>query len=172
MKEMFTCPIITFVLLRKVFTWIPRTKTQDKKTVPLRRRDRMNEGKICTVIFRLKRRYLNHASCSASFSFPSAVSFHSTWHDDKFFLKTITVGCKLFRWLYIMWYLAMCVCVCVYSLGVWGSAFSILFNRVLGVKDIPGGSTMEEELGMYDVYSSRPLSRFTQLFPPPEQNFR
>lgn len=33
------------------------------------------------------------------------------------------------------------------SLGVWGSAFSILFNRVLGVKDTVGGSTMEEELG-------------------------
>ncbi|XP_053469808.1 cytosolic phospholipase A2 [Ictalurus furcatus] len=33
-----------------------------------------------------------------------------------------------------------------FLMGVWGSAFSILFNRVLGVKDIPGGSTMEEEL--------------------------
>lgn len=31
--------------------------------------------------------------------------------------------------------------------GVWGSAFSILFNRVLGIKDTAGGSTMEEELG-------------------------
>uniref|UniRef100_A0AAQ4RPZ4 Phospholipase A2 n=1 Tax=Gasterosteus aculeatus aculeatus TaxID=481459 RepID=A0AAQ4RPZ4_GASAC len=30
--------------------------------------------------------------------------------------------------------------------GVWGSAFSILFNRVLGVKDTVGLSTMEEEL--------------------------
>jgi len=40
----------------------------------------------------------------------------------------------------------VCVCVCVCS-GVWGSAFSILFNRVLGVKDSVGGSTMEEELG-------------------------
>ncbi|CAG11619.1 unnamed protein product, partial [Tetraodon nigroviridis] len=30
--------------------------------------------------------------------------------------------------------------------GVWGSAFSILFNRVLGVKDTTGSSTMEEEL--------------------------
>lgn len=30
---------------------------------------------------------------------------------------------------------------------MWGSAFSILFNRVLGVKDTVGGSTMEEELG-------------------------
>ncbi|GAA6093784.1 cytosolic phospholipase A2 [Tachysurus ichikawai] len=33
-----------------------------------------------------------------------------------------------------------------FLMGVWGSAFSILFNRVLGVKDISGGSTMEEEL--------------------------
>ncbi|KAM9443724.1 cytosolic phospholipase A2 isoform 1-T2 [Clarias gariepinus] len=33
-----------------------------------------------------------------------------------------------------------------FLMGVWGSAFSILFNRVLGVKDAPGGSTMEEEL--------------------------
>ncbi|XP_023854155.1 cytosolic phospholipase A2-like [Salvelinus sp. IW2-2015] len=33
-----------------------------------------------------------------------------------------------------------------YLMGVWGSAFSILFNRVLGVKDTVGGSTMEEEL--------------------------
>uniref|UniRef100_A0A3Q0S230 Phospholipase A2 n=1 Tax=Amphilophus citrinellus TaxID=61819 RepID=A0A3Q0S230_AMPCI len=33
-----------------------------------------------------------------------------------------------------------------YLMGVWGSAFSILFNRVLGVKDTAGGSTMEEEL--------------------------
>uniref|UniRef100_A0AAR2J3Z1 Phospholipase A2 n=1 Tax=Pygocentrus nattereri TaxID=42514 RepID=A0AAR2J3Z1_PYGNA len=33
-----------------------------------------------------------------------------------------------------------------FLMGVWGSAFSILFNRVLGVKDVPGGSTMEEEL--------------------------
>ncbi|XP_005938569.1 cytosolic phospholipase A2 [Haplochromis burtoni] len=33
-----------------------------------------------------------------------------------------------------------------FLMGVWGSAFSILFNRVLGVKDRAGGSTMEEEL--------------------------
>uniref|UniRef100_A0A3B3VYS0 Phospholipase A2 n=1 Tax=Poecilia latipinna TaxID=48699 RepID=A0A3B3VYS0_9TELE len=33
-----------------------------------------------------------------------------------------------------------------FLMGVWGSAFSILFNRVLGVKDTAGGSTMEEEL--------------------------
>uniref|UniRef100_A0A4W4FSY8 Phospholipase A2 n=1 Tax=Electrophorus electricus TaxID=8005 RepID=A0A4W4FSY8_ELEEL len=33
-----------------------------------------------------------------------------------------------------------------FLMGVWGSAFSILFNRVLGVKDLSGGSTMEEEL--------------------------
>lgn len=39
----------------------------------------------------------------------------------------------------------VCVCVC---LGVWGSAFSILFNRVIGVKETTGcSSTMEEELG-------------------------
>lgn len=35
--------------------------------------------------------------------------------------------------------------------GVWGSAFSILFNRVLGVKDTVGLSTMEEELGNLHV---------------------
>ncbi|XP_030630583.1 cytosolic phospholipase A2 [Chanos chanos] len=33
-----------------------------------------------------------------------------------------------------------------FLMGVWGSAFSILFNRVLGVKETTGGSTMEEEL--------------------------
>ncbi|XP_056133428.1 cytosolic phospholipase A2 [Lampris incognitus] len=33
-----------------------------------------------------------------------------------------------------------------FLMGVWGSAFSILFNRVLGVKDTSDGSTMEEEL--------------------------
>uniref|UniRef100_H3DL93 Phospholipase A2 n=1 Tax=Tetraodon nigroviridis TaxID=99883 RepID=H3DL93_TETNG len=33
-----------------------------------------------------------------------------------------------------------------FLMGVWGSAFSILFNRVLGVKDTTGSSTMEEEL--------------------------
>lgn len=34
-------------------------------------------------------------------------------------------------------------------LGVWGSAFSILFNRVLGVSGSQNkGSTMEEELGI------------------------
>ncbi|XP_066532825.1 cytosolic phospholipase A2 [Hoplias malabaricus] len=33
-----------------------------------------------------------------------------------------------------------------FLMGVWGSAFSILFNRVLGLRDVPGGSTMEEEL--------------------------
>ncbi|KAJ7986244.1 hypothetical protein DPEC_G00337940 [Dallia pectoralis] len=33
-----------------------------------------------------------------------------------------------------------------FLMGVWGSAFSILFNRVLGVKDTVGGSTMEQEL--------------------------
>ncbi|XP_012988747.2 cytosolic phospholipase A2 [Esox lucius] len=33
-----------------------------------------------------------------------------------------------------------------FLMGVWGSAFSILFNRILGVKDNSGGSTMEEEL--------------------------
>lgn len=32
--------------------------------------------------------------------------------------------------------------------GVWGSAFSILFNRVLGVSNSQNeGPTMEEELG-------------------------
>ncbi|XP_018609003.1 cytosolic phospholipase A2 [Scleropages formosus] len=33
-----------------------------------------------------------------------------------------------------------------FLMGVWGSAFSILFNRVIGIKDTAGGSTMEEEL--------------------------
>uniref|UniRef100_A0A3Q3K5Y7 Phospholipase A2 n=2 Tax=Monopterus albus TaxID=43700 RepID=A0A3Q3K5Y7_MONAL len=33
-----------------------------------------------------------------------------------------------------------------FLMGVWGSAFSILFNRVLGIKGTSGGSTMEEEL--------------------------
>ncbi|KAJ8376137.1 hypothetical protein SKAU_G00067170 [Synaphobranchus kaupii] len=33
-----------------------------------------------------------------------------------------------------------------FLMGVWGSAFSILFNRVLGVKGTTAGSTMEEEL--------------------------
>lgn len=33
-----------------------------------------------------------------------------------------------------------------FLMGVWGSAFSILFNRVLGVRDTSGGCTMEEEL--------------------------
>ncbi|XP_062873360.1 cytosolic phospholipase A2 [Trichomycterus rosablanca] len=33
-----------------------------------------------------------------------------------------------------------------FLMGVWGSAFSILFNRVLGVKEMTGCSTMEEEL--------------------------
>ncbi|CAL1594458.1 unnamed protein product [Knipowitschia caucasica] len=33
-----------------------------------------------------------------------------------------------------------------FLMGVWGSAFSILFNRVLGVRETRGGSTMEEEL--------------------------
>ncbi|XP_077463857.1 cytosolic phospholipase A2 [Stigmatopora argus] len=33
-----------------------------------------------------------------------------------------------------------------FLMGVWGSAFSILFNRVLGVNNTAGGSTMEEEL--------------------------
>jgi phospholipase A2 len=36
-----------------------------------------------------------------------------------------------------------------FILGVWGSAFSILFNRVLGVSGSQNkGSTMEEELGI------------------------
>ncbi|XP_016348735.1 cytosolic phospholipase A2-like [Sinocyclocheilus anshuiensis] len=33
-----------------------------------------------------------------------------------------------------------------FLMGVWGSAFSILFNRVLGVKETTSSSTMEEEL--------------------------
>uniref|UniRef100_A0A8C9VXH8 Phospholipase A2 n=1 Tax=Scleropages formosus TaxID=113540 RepID=A0A8C9VXH8_SCLFO len=33
-----------------------------------------------------------------------------------------------------------------FLMGVWGSAFSILFNRILEVKDNSEGSTMEEEL--------------------------
>ncbi|KAK5623403.1 Cytosolic phospholipase A2 [Crenichthys baileyi] len=33
-----------------------------------------------------------------------------------------------------------------FLMGIWGSAFSILFNRVLGIKDTAEGSTMEEEL--------------------------
>jgi len=37
--------------------------------------------------------------------------------------------------------------VSVCAAGVWGSAFSILFNRVLGVKETASSSTMEEELG-------------------------
>uniref|UniRef100_A0A8B9J8T1 Phospholipase A2 n=1 Tax=Astyanax mexicanus TaxID=7994 RepID=A0A8B9J8T1_ASTMX len=34
-----------------------------------------------------------------------------------------------------------------FLMGVWGSAFSILFNRVLGVSEAADNSTMEEELG-------------------------
>ncbi len=37
--------------------------------------------------------------------------------------------------------------VSVCAAGVWGSAFSILINRVLGVKEASSSSTMEEELG-------------------------
>ncbi|KAF5906235.1 cytosolic phospholipase A2-like, partial [Clarias magur] len=33
-----------------------------------------------------------------------------------------------------------------FLMGVWGSAFSILFNRVIGVKETTGCSTMEEEI--------------------------
>ncbi|XDV41594.1 hypothetical protein PO909_010436 [Leuciscus waleckii] len=33
-----------------------------------------------------------------------------------------------------------------FLMGVWGSAFSILFNRILGLNDATKGSTMEEEL--------------------------
>ncbi|KAK7133666.1 hypothetical protein R3I94_015510 [Phoxinus phoxinus] len=33
-----------------------------------------------------------------------------------------------------------------FLMGVWGSAFSILFNRILGLSDATKGSTMEEEL--------------------------
>ncbi|XP_064188198.1 cytosolic phospholipase A2 [Anguilla rostrata] len=33
-----------------------------------------------------------------------------------------------------------------FLMGVWGSAFSILFNRVLGIKGATAGGTMEEEL--------------------------
>lgn len=33
-----------------------------------------------------------------------------------------------------------------FLMGVWGSAFSILFNRILGLTDVTNGSTMEEEL--------------------------
>ena len=33
--------------------------------------------------------------------------------------------------------------------GVWGSAFSIYFNRLLPAKDSAGGSTMEEEIGNF-----------------------
>ncbi|XP_067273850.1 cytosolic phospholipase A2 isoform X3 [Pseudorasbora parva] len=33
-----------------------------------------------------------------------------------------------------------------FLMGVWGSAFSILFNRILGFNDVTNGSTMEEEL--------------------------
>lgn len=39
-----------------------------------------------------------------------------------------------------------------FILGVWGSAFSILFNRVLGVSGSQSkGATMEEELGTVRV---------------------
>uniref|UniRef100_A0A671PC09 Phospholipase A2 n=1 Tax=Sinocyclocheilus anshuiensis TaxID=1608454 RepID=A0A671PC09_9TELE len=34
-----------------------------------------------------------------------------------------------------------------FLMGVWGSAFSILINRILGFNDVNNGSTMEEELG-------------------------
>uniref|UniRef100_A0A8C1GDS1 Phospholipase A2 n=1 Tax=Cyprinus carpio TaxID=7962 RepID=A0A8C1GDS1_CYPCA len=33
-----------------------------------------------------------------------------------------------------------------FLMGVWGSAFSILINRILGFNDVTNGSTMEEEL--------------------------
>ncbi|KAK2884074.1 hypothetical protein Q8A67_017711 [Cirrhinus molitorella] len=33
-----------------------------------------------------------------------------------------------------------------FLMGVWGSAFSILFNRIMGFNDVNNGSTMEEEL--------------------------
>ncbi|XP_051954449.1 cytosolic phospholipase A2-like isoform X2 [Xyrauchen texanus] len=35
-----------------------------------------------------------------------------------------------------------------FLMGVWGSAFSILFNRILGFNDVTKGSTMEEELDL------------------------
>uniref|UniRef100_A0A4W6D2I6 Phospholipase A2 n=1 Tax=Lates calcarifer TaxID=8187 RepID=A0A4W6D2I6_LATCA len=56
-----------------------------------------------------------------------------------------------------------------FLMGVWGSAFSILFNRVLGVKDTAGGSTMEEELGKENSPTTRLIQywvqrMFTSLF--------
>lgn len=47
-------------------------------------------------------------------------------------------------------------CVCKCWTGVWGSAFSILFNRILGFNDVPNGSTMEEELGTITSFFTDP----------------
>ncbi|KAG9351118.1 hypothetical protein JZ751_025008 [Albula glossodonta] len=51
-------------------------------------------------------------------------------------------------------------------LGVWGSAFSILFNSVLGVKNNTRGRTMEEELwcsGVEDEYHKQGQASWVQL---------
>lgn len=56
----------------------------------------------------------------------------------------------------------------MFFLGVWGSAFSILFNRVLGVKDRAGGSTMEEELG--NIFHSVCLDWTIQVLKNPESD--
>uniref|UniRef100_A0A8B9H8Q4 Phospholipase A2 n=1 Tax=Astyanax mexicanus TaxID=7994 RepID=A0A8B9H8Q4_ASTMX len=50
-----------------------------------------------------------------------------------------------------------------FLMGVWGSAFSILFNRVLGVKDVSSGSTMEEELGMILFFSHITVTKIFSL---------
>ncbi len=55
-------------------------------------------------------------------------------------------------------------CVCKCWTGVWGSAFSILFNRILGFNDVPNGSTMEEELGMITSFFYRSKNSFTLPF--------
>ncbi len=55
-------------------------------------------------------------------------------------------------------------CVCKCWTGVWGSAFSILFNRILGFNDVPNGSTMEEELGTITSFFTDPRTSFTLPF--------
>uniref|UniRef100_A0A9J7XTE6 Phospholipase A2 n=1 Tax=Cyprinus carpio carpio TaxID=630221 RepID=A0A9J7XTE6_CYPCA len=51
-----------------------------------------------------------------------------------------------------------------FLMGVWGSAFSILINRILGFNDVTNGSTMEEELGMITSLITDPRKVFALPF--------
>jgi len=75
---------------------------------------------------------------------------HKSVQNESNYLNIVVCGGFLFFTISFFFFYQPSFIVCFHFTGVWGSAFSILFNRVLGVSNSQNkGPTMEEELGNF-----------------------